>query len=80
MTTERPFVTIGIPTYNRSGTLGRANGIGLPPGITTGRGDAISDNASTDDTAAICRALPVTATVASDTSRSTVNVGATPTP
>jgi glycosyltransferase involved in cell wall biosynthesis len=54
MTTERPLVTIGIPTYNRSGTLGRAIESAL-------RQDhapievIVSDNASTDETEAVCR-------------------------
>lgn len=53
---RRPLLTIGIPTYNRVGTLRRA----VDSALKQGGGDLeilVADNASTDDTERYCRAL-----------------------
>ena len=53
-TPERPLVSVGLPTYNRAGTLGRA--IESVLGQTYEHLElVISDNASTDATEALCR-------------------------
>ena len=53
-TSERPLVSVGLPTYNRAGTLGRA--IESVLGQTYQHIElVISDNASTDTTEAVCR-------------------------
>lgn len=52
----RPLITVGIPTYNRLGTLRRAAGSALAQDC----GDLevlIADNASSDGTEAYCRAI-----------------------
>ncbi len=52
---ERPLVSIGIPTYNRSGTLKRAVESALAQDHD--RLEVIvSDNASSDDTVEVARA------------------------
>lgn len=53
-TGDDPLVTIGVPTYNRSGLLARALGCLLEQDAA-GVEIVVSDNASTDDTPAVLR-------------------------
>lgn len=69
-----PFLTIAIPTYNRAAALEQTLGIVVPQ-LDSGSRVVIIDNASSDDTAAVCdRYLLTRAPI--EIIRNRVNIGA----
>ena len=69
-----PFLTIAIPTYNRAAALEQTLGIVVPQ-LDSGSRVVVIDNASSDDTAAVCdRYLLTRAPI--EIIRNRVNIGA----
>ena len=72
--TNKPFLTIAIPTYNRAAALEQTLGIVVPQ-LDSGSRLVVIDNASSDDTAAVCdRYVRTGAPI--DIIRNRVNIGA----
>ena len=72
--TNKPFLTIAIPTYNRAAALEQTLGIVVPQ-LDSGSRLVVIDNASSDDTPAVCdRYLRTQAPI--EIIRNRVNIGA----
>jgi glycosyltransferase involved in cell wall biosynthesis len=78
----QPLLTVGIPTWNRSGFLRETIGSVTEQAVAAGLADAVeilvSDNASTDDTAAVVAALQATTSVRIRYHCNPTNLGAVP--